>query len=333
MSLNLSHPPRRRRPAPAPLDQKGAVLLLVILVLVLISVLVLSWGQEWRTELRLAANFREEHRCCRLAEAGIYYAMGKMVGAKIEETAWQNPVLGREVTLSASDWKGDQSLHRLDFPGGRAEVRVGDEGGKINLNRAPEETLRSLFEALNVPADRVRIMVDSILDWRSRGATPRPFGAKSDYYLNLDPPYVVKNSNFETVEELAWVRGFINSPLIPSLGDYLTVQSTALAVNVNTAPLPVLQALGLDQKICQAIVANRQTMPFRNLLGISQLSPDPRLVQQQLLTFQSSPFFTITSTGMVNQDKGSYTIKAVVKLDFSSPGLWTIVSWRDNFPG
>jgi general secretion pathway protein K len=332
MSLNLLHPDRGRKPARTPPDQEGVVLLLVILVLALISVLVLSWGQEWRTELQLAANFREEHRCRRLAEAGIYYALGKMAGAKIEETLWQNPAMGRDMAVSPSTWKGDQSLHRLEFPGGWAEVRVGDEGGKINLNRAPEETLNNLFKALDVPATRVRTMADSILDWRSSGTTPRPFGAKSDYYLNLDPPYVVKNSNFETVEELAWVRGFINSPLIPSLGDYLTVQSTALGVNVNTAPLPVLQALGIDPKICQAIVTNRQTQPFRNLLEISQLGPDPRLMQQHLLTFRGSPFFTIISTGMVNADKGSYTIKALVKLDFASPGVWTIVSWIDNFP-
>jgi general secretion pathway protein K len=332
MSLNLPRPARGRKPDQTPRDQEGAVLLLVILVLALISVLVLSWGQEWRTELRLAANFREEHRCRRLAEAGIYYALGKMVGAKIEETVWQNPNLARDMAVSPSTWKGDQGLHRLDFPGGWAEVRVGDEGGKINLNRAPDETLRKLFEALNVPADRVRIMVDSILDWRSSGTTPRPFGAKSDYYLNLDPPYVVKNSNFENVEELAWVRGFINSPLIPSLCDYLTVQSTALGVNVNTAPLPVLQALGIDQKICQTIVSERQTQPFRNLLEMSKLGPDPRLVQQHLLTFRKSPFFTIISTGMEIADKGSYTIKALVKLDFASPDFWTIISWTDNFP-
>ena len=58
------------------------MLLLVILILTLISVLVLSWAQEWRTELKLASNFREAHKCQRLAEAGIYYALGKMMTAK-----------------------------------------------------------------------------------------------------------------------------------------------------------------------------------------------------------------------------------------------------------
>src|SRR4030042_5563380 len=88
MSLNIRLK-NSARAGPGATDQGGAVLLMVILVLALISVLVLSWGQEWRTELRLAANFREVHQCRRLAEAGVYYAMGKLVSTKIEEAARQ----------------------------------------------------------------------------------------------------------------------------------------------------------------------------------------------------------------------------------------------------
>src|SRR4030042_5974188 len=62
--------------------EEGSVLLLVILILTLISVLVLSWAQEWRTELKLASNFGEAHKCHRLAEAGVYFALGKMVIAQ-----------------------------------------------------------------------------------------------------------------------------------------------------------------------------------------------------------------------------------------------------------
>ena len=82
---------------------------MVILVLALISVLVLSWGQEWRTELRLAANFREAHQCRRLAEAGVYYALGKLVSAKIEETALRSPGILQEAPAQPSTWHGDQT--------------------------------------------------------------------------------------------------------------------------------------------------------------------------------------------------------------------------------
>jgi len=334
MYRNIRSRKGRNSKGAAHADQAGTVLLLVILVLALISVLILSWAQEWRTELRLAANFREAHQCRRLAEAGVYYALGKLVSTKIEEVGQLQQPMG---TPAAEDrppvWQGDQRPYLLELPGGWAEIRLADEAGKINLNRAPEEILLNLFTVLGFSPEKVRTMVDSIQDWRSRGDAPRPYGAKSDYYLSLDPPYVAKNSNFEAVTELAWVRGFENSPMIPRLCEWLTVQGVSLGVNVNTAPLQVLLAMGLPPEVCQTIIATRRTMPFRNFQEIFQLSPDPRLGQQQMLTFHSSPFFTIKSTGMVNKHKGRHTIEAVVRVEFSAAELWEIIAWMDNFPG
>ena len=114
--------------------EEGTVLLLVILILTLISVLVLSWAQEWRTELKLASNFGEAHKCQRLAEAGIYYALGKLVTAKTAETSGMNAVAPQAQGDSGALWQGDQQPHVLELPDGMVEVRIGDEGGKINLN-------------------------------------------------------------------------------------------------------------------------------------------------------------------------------------------------------
>ena len=74
-----------------PRDEQGVVLLLVVLILALISVMVLSWAQEWRTELLLAANFREATQCRRLAEGGVYYALGKLMETKILEIQPEHP--------------------------------------------------------------------------------------------------------------------------------------------------------------------------------------------------------------------------------------------------
>ena len=112
-------------------------------------------------------------------------------------------------------------------------------------------------------------MVDSLQDWRTKDSSPRPYGAKSAYYLSLDPPYVAKNGKFETVEELAWVRGFEASPLIPRLSQWLTVQTTGRGINLNTAPLEVLLAMGFPRDAAQNIMATRQAMPFPEFSGDS----------------------------------------------------------------
>ena len=48
---------------------------------------------------------------------------------------------------------------------------------------------------------------DAILDWLDEDEEPREYGAESDYYSSLSPPYAAKNGQLETVEELLLVRG------------------------------------------------------------------------------------------------------------------------------
>jgi general secretion pathway protein K len=315
-------------------NEEGSVLLLVILILTLISVLVLSWAQEWRTELKLASNFGEAHKCQRLAEAGIYYALGKLVTAKTAEMGGLNAFAPQTQRDAGALWQGDQQPRVLELPDGNAEIRIGDEGGKINLNLAPEALLLSFFTVLGLPEPQVRTMVDSILDWRMQGSYPRLYGAKSAYYLSLDPPYVAKNGKFETVEELAWVRGFEASSLIPHLSRWLTVQSTAGGINLNTAPLEVLLAMGFARDTALNILATRQAMPLQNLQEMPQISPNPMLLGQGTqMSFRSSPFFTITSTGMVKKNSGRQTIRATVRIEANQRVPWVIISWYGGFPG
>lgn len=314
-------------------NDEGAVLLLVLLVLALISVMVLSLGQEWRTELKLAANFQEAHQCRRLAEAGVYFSLGKLAAAKSPKTAIPGEEMAGLPRTPGETWSGDQRPYVLELPEGRIEVRVADEGGKINLNRAPEAVLLNFINGLGVSELQVRIMVDSILDWRSRGYQARPYGAKSDYYLRLDPPYVCKNGKFETVEELAWVRGFDSGPLLPRWGDWLTVLHDSNAINISTAAPEVLRTLGFPPDAVQAIMAARQIAPLFNLEATWLLTSNPLVGQNMQISFISSSFFTIKSTGMVKENGGRHTIKAMVRLRVGGHPPWEILSWVDDFPG
>jgi general secretion pathway protein K len=320
--------PRASGGGALPRDEGGAILLLVILILALLSLVILSWAREWRTELKLAENYREACQCRCLAEAGVYYALGKLVILKVAEMS--QAAASPDSAPLADIWWADQRPHLLELPGGWAEVRVEDEAGKINLNTAPEETLTNLFAVLGFAGPRRRIMVDSLLDWRSRGEQSRAFGAKSDYYLGLDPPYVAKNGRFDVVEELAWVRGFEGLALLPRLGEWLTVAGGGGAINLNTAPLEVLRASGFPFDLAYTLVLRRQGAPLRRLQDIPQFSSGQF---RQPYIFQSSPFFTIKSTGMVKKKGARHTIKAVVQINLGAQNIWEIQSWVDDFPG
>jgi general secretion pathway protein K len=326
--------PKPDKPRARIAREEGVVLLLILLVLALISVMVLSWAQEWRTELKLASNFGETLKCQQLAESGIYYALGKLVIAKKAEMRGSQVYASQSQAIYSDLWEGDQQPHRLQLPDGTVEVRIADEGGKINLNAASEDLLRNFFSTLGGLTElQIRTMVDSILDWRTSGDYPRPYGAKSSYYLNLDPPYVPKDAKFETVQELAWVRGFAASPLIPRLSQWLTVQPTGQRINLNTAPLQVLLAVGFPLDAAQQLIASREAAPFRSLQDVPQLSANPLLTRTQPLSFTSSPFFTITSSGRVKENEAPYTIKAIVRLKINQKVPWRILFWYDGYPG
>jgi general secretion pathway protein K len=195
--------------------------------------------------------------------------------------------------------------------------------------------LKNLLEVLGFPATKVPVMVDSILDWRSSEPRPRSFGAKSSYYLSLDPPYPAKEKLFDTVEELSWVRGFAGSDSIFRLSDYLTVQNPGRQVNLNAAPREVMLAMGLLPELVAALLQEREFAPLQAQEVMPRLTGDPNLQQMfPSITFKSSPFFSILATGMLKNKEGArHTIKAIVQLDLGKTPPWKFLYWADDYPG
>lgn len=316
-----------------PSEERGVVLLLVIWLLALISVVVLSVAQEWRTEAILTRNYLAARQASLLAEGGVYYAVGKLVEAQWAERQSRTP---DSLLAPVTDlWTGDGSSRELRLPGGTVLVRVTDESGKINLNQASEEILFSLFKALGYDENTTRAAVDAIMDWRDKDSISRPLGAESDYYLGLNPPYMAKNGPLDTVEELFWIRG-LDASRFYRLREFFTVQRTGRGVNINAAPLEVLLAVGLTAEQAQAVMQSRGSTPIRNrrelnsLLGVA----GPGKFNAPI-TFRSSQFFEIISTGMVELGgrRGRHTVKAVVRINPTRSRPFEFIYWADDYPG
>ncbi len=92
-------------------------------------------------------------------------------------------------------------------------------------------------------------------------------------------------------------------------------------------------AMGFAREAALNIIAARQTMPLRNIQEMPQTNANPMLGQGVQMSFQSSPFFTITSTGMIKKNSGRQTIRAIVRLEANQQVPWVIVSWYGGFPG
>ncbi|MBN2449085.1 MAG: general secretion pathway protein GspK [Lentisphaeria bacterium] len=75
-----------------------------------------------------------------------------------------------------------------------------DECSRLNLNRAEPEMLEAL------PGMTAEFAA-AIGDWIDEDADISAGGAESETYLALDPPYVAKDANVETVDEIRLVNG------------------------------------------------------------------------------------------------------------------------------
>ncbi|HPO73835.1 MAG TPA: type II secretion system protein GspK [Armatimonadota bacterium] len=170
-------------------EARGSALVMALILLVLLVTLATAAATTVRLRVRAARANAAEVQCTYLAQAGIHLAKA---------------VLRRDDTSVDSleeEWAtlGDHGAEAFPLGTGWFRVEIIDAASRVNINAATKEMLMHLpgvDDALS----------DAILDWRESGETPRPAGAKADYYQALPEPYLPREGPFETVGELLLVR-------------------------------------------------------------------------------------------------------------------------------
>jgi len=165
-------------------------------------------------------------------------------------------------------------LPRVRVPSGPGEFsyRISDEESRVNLNTAPPERVERLLRTLGLDKQARDIVVDSLQDWKDPDDLHRANGAESDdYYLKLPVPYRARNAPLQDPAELLQIRGvtpdlYWGTDDRPGLVDLVTVCSRD-TVNLNTAPAPVLVALGLSDAETADILQARIRTPYTVVPG------------------------------------------------------------------
>jgi hypothetical protein len=88
-----------------------------------------------------------------------------------------------------------------------------DECSKMNANYVSSNMLATLPTVVSVPTLTSDIIA-SILAWRSTNTSSMSGGAESDTYMRNTPPYLCKNSKFETVDELRLIYNMDMTTLV-----------------------------------------------------------------------------------------------------------------------
>jgi len=285
----------------------GIALIVVMWLLVLLSITVGVFAVLARTET-LQSRFLFDTTAARYAaEAGLHRAVFEM----------RNPD-------PDTRWVADGRAYFMEFGDAVVEIRTTDVAGRIDLNRAPAETLVALFVSRGLSEEEAWRLTDAIEDWRDLDEEPRLFGAEINEYQAAEYPYSPANQPFQSVDELQQVIGMSYS-LFQSIEDLVTVHGRGGPVNAAFASAEVLATLPeMDLDSATQFVSEREQFHPSDQVALSL--PNGQLVNLQ----GSSAVFSIRSRAVL--DNGIWTeLDATVRMGADTRGRpFRILRWRET---
>ena len=229
----------------------GFILVTVLWTIVLLSALAMAVSMSFRGFAGIVAIDHDRTKAEALLTAGL------ALSANIVGQLGDRPLMESETTIS--------------FQTGMLRVRLSDEGGRININKAPVDVLSAMLRSIGASGD-TDALARSIVAWRMRdGADPSKTDTQPSSISNagaaLQGASSSKSANglqsFTDVRQLAQVPG-ITADVLTTLMPLTTVFGDD-KVNVLTAPPAVIAAIpGLGSAQIGELLAARSTPPVAN---------------------------------------------------------------------
>ncbi|MGH7931448.1 MAG: general secretion pathway protein GspK [Candidatus Binatia bacterium] len=318
-------------------DQRGVALIIVLWIFIFLFAVALDFSSDVRDEANAAHRFSEDTQGYYLAlagfERGLYEFSMQSRGGSAQE-------------METPPGFFDLSWHEEKLGTGFLRVRLIDEGGKINLNRVDESTLRRIFMNIGVEEPRRSELVDSIFDWMDPDNLHRVSGAENDYYESLAQPYTAKNGLFDSVEELLWVKGVTVGLFFgtgagaetasaenrrPGLAEIFTVDSPIDRVNLRTTSAEVIHALlGLPLDKCRAFIEERKKLSDKTIADLLPLlGIDVGSAVTRMFVFTNPSVISVEAEGSATGAGLPRRIKGVVRVA-GGQGRFEMVRWIDR---
>jgi len=181
----------------AALDKKGrtraTVLIVAMWIVLVLAGLTLVFCRSMRAEAMASANFVAGLQAENVARGAL-----RMVIARVDGQS------APDLTTTSEALAVGGGYFWIVNPGLDDDTQVNygirDEASRLNLNAASMDAL------MNLPGMTSELAA-AIVDWRDSDSEISSGGAENEHYLLLANPHTCKNSPFETVEEMLWVKG------------------------------------------------------------------------------------------------------------------------------
>ena len=308
---------------------------MTILIISLIVALTLQFNTSMRSHLHAALNLRDGIKLGYVAKSGFYYALAVLLldasegDADSLHEAWADP---KVLSDNSADW----------YDEGRAEVKVSDHSGRIQINQLVKEDGKSYnedqkglltrfleSEDFGLGREDVDNIVNAIKDWIDEDDDPTALGgAENSYYQGLETPYSCKNAPVEFLEELQYVRWIRdNKELYQRISPYISPHGDG-KINLNTADRLVLRALSDETTEDAEMVDNMIEYREDEDNNLKEINWDERVGMKGVnynpgLLTTTSTYFEITSRGF----RGTLAKQVMGIVERKADGL-RILSWK-----
>ena len=204
------------------------------------------------------------------------------------------------------------------------EIKVQDSNGMIPLIDRGLVPLQRLLRNVNPGADNSATVIDSLLDWISKGDLAHINGAKDAYYKSEGKPYTVRNYPMQYKEELSLVRG-MDSELYKRIAPFVTLLPST-GFNPNTASADVLMAYlnisGDSAQRLKTFISGTPVTTNSTLLNIVQRAIGG---EGEGMDFYPSRFLEITIN--VGKPIPVYSLKAGIDTRWNATYPYSVIYW------
>ncbi|MFC3907606.1 type II secretion system minor pseudopilin GspK [Legionella dresdenensis] len=269
---------------------KGSALISALFIMTMVAIAATAMSMRlqldiYRTHMTILAD-----KVYLASQYGTFWAMDMLAGSKNKIIRTDGN--GLAFSLPASM----QSV----YPNMQIVSEVYDLQGRFNVNNLSDERyylafLRLLKKVLPETNDgEQKKIAQALREWVS-AYIPGNRNSFSGYYLGQKPSYLPAHLPLQSISELRLVYG-ITPNVYNKLKNYVTALPEPTAININSAPQPVLYSLahGLNQTRIEELTAARGKKGFKN-----QKKMEPVLkklnINNNLLTLESSYFLSITT--------------------------------------
>ena len=206
-------------------SSKGFALITVLWITAFLAVIAGSVSYQARASLGLASNVVASFKTKHAAEGALLLTVDKLIKRdELQGYVLKNP-------------KFNYELDNLTI-----SVEVADESGKVDLNLASVDLIKSLFVAVGVNEKVSSSIADAIADWRDQDNLKRADGAEDQDYAANGLLYEAKDDEFDSIDELSLVLG-VTPEIFNRVKPHITVYAQDIGVNTTLASVVVKNAV------------------------------------------------------------------------------------------